>query len=87
MSALRAGEYLPPADDHYDPSADMKALSNAHKKKGADSSTYLSKERLMELRKVQNERVEVRYLPSSLFLCLLIRNLLGRENEVVRHGH
>ncbi|KAF8832309.1 hypothetical protein HHX47_DHR1001938 [Lentinula edodes] len=58
MSALRAGEYLPPADDHYDPSADMKALSNAHKKKGADSSTYLSKERLMELRKVQNERVE-----------------------------
>ncbi|KAJ3841435.1 hypothetical protein F5878DRAFT_658507 [Lentinula raphanica] len=45
--------------DYYDPSADMKALSNAHKKKGGtDSSSYLSKEHLMELRKVQNERVE-----------------------------
>lgn len=59
MSALRSGEYLPPTDDHYDPSVDMKALSSAHKKKNVDSSAYLSKEHLMELRKVQNERVEV----------------------------
>ncbi|KAJ3779183.1 hypothetical protein EV361DRAFT_810262 [Lentinula raphanica] len=59
MVALRSGEFLPPTDDYYDPSADMKALSNAHKKKGGtDSSSYLSKEHLMELRKVQNERVE-----------------------------
>ncbi|KIK70946.1 hypothetical protein GYMLUDRAFT_33037 [Collybiopsis luxurians FD-317 M1] len=59
MAAMRSGEFLPPPDDHYDPLADMKALSNAHKKKSTgDSSTHLSKEHLMELRRVQNERVE-----------------------------
>ncbi|KAF5390320.1 hypothetical protein D9757_002976 [Collybiopsis confluens] len=59
MAAMRAGEFLPPTDDHYDPSVDMKALSTAHKKQpGSESSTYLNKEHLMELRKVQNERVE-----------------------------
>jgi len=66
MSALRSGEFVPPPDDAYDPEADMKAISGAHKKKKADdSSTYLSREQLMELRKVQNERIEA----SPYFLC------------------
>lgn len=59
---MRAGEYVPPADDTYDPNADMRALqtSQTAKRRAKDSSeTYLSKEQLEELRKVQAERVEV----------------------------
>lgn len=59
MSALRQGEYVPPANDSYDPRADMKALTTAHKKKPVEHESYLSKEQLMELRRVQNERIEV----------------------------
>ncbi|KAG5731965.1 hypothetical protein E4T56_gene7768 [Termitomyces sp. T112] len=58
MTALRQGEFIPPADDAYDPQADLKAISGAHKKKTAEQETYLSKERLQELRRVQQERVE-----------------------------
>ncbi|KAF9076249.1 hypothetical protein BDP27DRAFT_1256229 [Rhodocollybia butyracea] len=58
MAGIRAGEILPPADDSYNAQEDMKALSNAHKKKKTDSSSYLTTEHLMELRKVQNERVQ-----------------------------
>ncbi|KIY46090.1 hypothetical protein FISHEDRAFT_75935 [Fistulina hepatica ATCC 64428] len=58
MDALRAGEYLPPADDAYDIEADMKALSGAHKRKPKEKESYLSREQLLELRKVQNERIE-----------------------------
>lgn len=67
MSALRQGEYLPPADDSYDFQADMKALSGAHKKKSTEQDTYMSKEQLMELRRVQQERSEVRHLLCFLF--------------------
>ncbi|CDO75973.1 hypothetical protein BN946_scf184888.g23 [Trametes cinnabarina] len=59
MAALRAGEYLPPADDSYDPMADMRALQSTHKRRAVERETYMSKEQLMELRKVQNERVQV----------------------------
>jgi predicted S18 family serine protease len=59
MSALRQGEYLPPANDSYDFNADMKAVTTQHKKKVAEQDTYMSKEQLMELRKVQQERSEV----------------------------
>ncbi|PPQ99193.1 hypothetical protein CVT26_014116 [Gymnopilus dilepis] len=52
MAALRSGEYLPPADDSYDFNADMTAVRGAHKKKSADPETYLSRDQLMELRKV-----------------------------------
>ncbi|KAK7043531.1 hypothetical protein R3P38DRAFT_3178152 [Favolaschia claudopus] len=48
MTALRQGEY-----------ADMKAINKAHKKQAVEHDSYLSREQLMELRKVQNERVEV----------------------------
>ncbi|KAH9851377.1 hypothetical protein C2E23DRAFT_869334 [Lenzites betulinus] len=58
MAALRAGEYLPPADDSYDPNADMKAHQSTHKRRAVERETYMSKDQLMELRKVQNERIE-----------------------------
>ncbi|KAG6899462.1 hypothetical protein C0993_010141 [Termitomyces sp. T159_Od127] len=59
MNALRQGEFIPPSDDAYDPDADLKAISGAHKKKrDAEKETYLSKEHLLELRRVQQERVE-----------------------------
>jgi len=59
MSALRQGDYLPPADDLYDFNADMKALSSAHKKKTGEQDSYMTKEELMELRKVQQQRNEI----------------------------
>jgi hypothetical protein len=59
MNALRQGEYLPPTNDLYDFEADVKAVKTAHKKKPAEQESYLSREELMELRKVQQERVEV----------------------------
>ncbi|KAG6805881.1 hypothetical protein H0H93_016441 [Arthromyces matolae] len=58
MNALRQGEFVPPPDDGYDPAADLKAISGAHKKKAVDHDSYLSREQLQELRRVQQERVE-----------------------------
>ncbi|KAJ7286913.1 hypothetical protein C8J57DRAFT_1166812 [Mycena rebaudengoi] len=58
MSALRQGEFVPPPDDSYDPQADMKAIIGAHKKKAVEHESYLSKEQLQELRRVQHERIE-----------------------------
>ena len=65
MTALRAGEYLPPTDDSYDPNADMKALESTHKRRPAETETYMSREQLMELRKVQSERIQVRLVASA----------------------
>ncbi|KAG1828524.1 hypothetical protein EV424DRAFT_1385413 [Suillus variegatus] len=59
MTSLRAGEFVPPAEDSYDPEADIRAHSLRHKRAPAEHESYLSKEELMELRKVQSERVEV----------------------------
>ena len=59
MSALRQGEYLPPANDSYDFQADMKAVTSQHKKKVTEQESYMSKDQLMELRRVQQERSEV----------------------------
>ncbi|KIP03588.1 hypothetical protein PHLGIDRAFT_77336 [Phlebiopsis gigantea 11061_1 CR5-6] len=59
MTALRAGEYLPPQDDGYDPNADLRALQSSHKRKAKESDTFITREQLEELRKVQAERVEV----------------------------
>jgi hypothetical protein len=74
MSALRQGEYLPPSDDLYDFDADLKAVSSAHKRKTSDQDTYMNKEQLMELRKVQQQRNEVKLLvmdgPFQLISCL-----------------
>lgn len=60
MSALRSGEYVPPPEDSYDPSADLRAHESTHKRKVIEQETYMSKEQLQELRRVQNERIEVR---------------------------
>jgi len=60
MTALRSGEYLPPAEDSYDPAMDLKAHSSKHKKTPVEQESYLSKEQLQTLRKVQHERIEVR---------------------------
>ncbi|OJA20835.1 hypothetical protein AZE42_02497 [Rhizopogon vesiculosus] len=59
MTSLRAGEFVPPAEDSYNPEADLRAHSLRHKKAPTEHESYLSKEELMELRKVQSERVEV----------------------------
>jgi hypothetical protein len=59
MDALRQGEFLPPAEDVYDPEADMRVLTGTHKKKAPERESYMSREQLEELRKVQNERVQV----------------------------
>ncbi|KAI0686267.1 hypothetical protein BC835DRAFT_1535780 [Cytidiella melzeri] len=58
MAAMRSGEYLPPQDDGYDPNADLRALQSTHKRKPRNADTFMSKEQLMELRKVQAERIE-----------------------------
>ena len=67
MTALRAGEYVPPPDDAYDPTADMRAHATKHKKSSTEQDSYLNREQLMELRKVQNERIEVCF--SAPFHC------------------
>lgn len=59
MAAVRSGEFVPPPADGYDPNADLRALQSAHKRKPKEAETYMSREQLMELRKVQAERVEV----------------------------
>ncbi|THG94924.1 hypothetical protein EW026_g6636 [Hermanssonia centrifuga] len=58
MNALRSGEFVPPQDDGYDPNADLRVLQGTHKRKTREHDTYMSREQLMELRKVQAERVE-----------------------------
>jgi hypothetical protein len=65
MSAMRQGEYVPPPDDLYDPAADMRAHQSKHKKKEVEHESYLNKDQLMDLRRVQHERIEVSFLPYS----------------------
>lgn len=59
MTAIRAGEYVPPPDDSYDPNVDLRELQSTHKRRAVERETYMSKEQLQELRRVQNERIEV----------------------------
>ncbi|EMD32977.1 hypothetical protein CERSUDRAFT_108497 [Gelatoporia subvermispora B] len=58
MNALRAGEFVPPPDDSYDPMADLRAHESSHKRRPVEKETYMNKEQLQELRRVQNERIE-----------------------------
>lgn len=85
MTSLRAGEFVPPAEDSYNIEADLRAHSLRHKKAPAEHESYLSKEELMELRKVQSERVEVSRLPfgaRQVYRC----HLLGGEDEALGYG-
>jgi hypothetical protein len=59
MNAMRAGEFVPPSDDTYDAEADMKAHQSSLKRPAVESESYLDKDQLQELRRVQRERVEV----------------------------
>lgn len=60
MSLVRSGEALPPDDIGYDFSADIAAHSSAIKRgSGATKEAQYSKEELQELRRVQNERVQL----------------------------
>ncbi|KAI0076385.1 hypothetical protein K474DRAFT_1598105, partial [Panus rudis PR-1116 ss-1] len=63
MSALRSGEFVPPPEDSYNPDDDLRALQQAQsqskKSKKNEEETFMSKEQLQELRRVQAERVEV----------------------------
>ena len=43
----------------YDPNADLKAHSSAHKRVVVEQESYLSTEQLKDLRRVQRERVEI----------------------------
>lgn len=60
MTAMRAGEFVPPPDEGYDAEADMRAHHNNLKRPAVESESYLDKDQLQELRRVQRERVEVR---------------------------
>ncbi|CAL1711644.1 unnamed protein product [Somion occarium] len=58
MDALRSGAFVPPQDDGYNPDADLRALQSTHKRKATEQDTFMSREQLMELRRVQAERIE-----------------------------
>jgi len=58
MNSLRNGELVPQGGE-YDPSADLAAHSASHKRVTVEHDSFLSKEQLLTLRKVQNERIEV----------------------------
>ncbi|KAG9095933.1 hypothetical protein FRC06_009227, partial [Ceratobasidium sp. 370] len=57
MNLIRNGETLP-INDSYDPSADLAAHTSRHKRSAVEHDSYLSREQLLELRRVQNERIE-----------------------------
>jgi len=58
MDAMRAGEFVPPADDGYDAEADMRAHQSKLKRPAVESESFYDKDQLQELRRVQRERVE-----------------------------
>lgn len=66
MNALRHGELLPAGNESYDPNVDLRAHQSSHKRRAAEKESYLSREQLLELRKVQNERIEV-----GIFVCAI----------------
>ena len=66
MALVRNGETLTRADDAYDINADMVAHSSSHKRVSTEHESYLSKEQLQELRRVQQERIQV------ISICLLV---------------
>lgn len=60
MDAIRSGgTYDEFGSSSYDPNADMAAHSNALRRPVVETETYLSQAQLAELRRVQNERIEM----------------------------
>lgn len=58
MSSMRNGDTLPVVDS-YDPNADLLAHTTAHKRVARETETYMSREQLEELRRVQQQRHQV----------------------------
>ena len=75
MSAMRSGDTLPPTDGGYDFEADIRAHKGTHKRPETERESYLSREQLQELRKVQNERIEVCF---CLRLVLVEQSIYSR---------
>jgi hypothetical protein len=84
MAALRAGDFVPPPDDSYDPAADMRAHASRHKKQAVEHDSYLSKEQLQELRMVQLERNAVSC--HRIYIFFPLNMLLGGKNEDFENG-
>ena len=90
---LRNGDLLPPAEDTYDPNADLAAHSKSHKRPIEEKETYLNAEQLKELQRVQRERsqvcptIPVGCSPIELTGCVSVRSLPGWKDEVDRNGH
>lgn len=80
MDAVRSGAYIPPADDGYNPDADLRALQSSHKRKPTEQDTYMSKDQLMALRRVQAERIEV----SREFILTLVITLADDISRLVK---
>jgi hypothetical protein len=84
MNQIRNGELLPQSTE-YDPSADLAAHSASHKRTTVEHDSFLSKEQLAALRKVQMERTEVSSSQAkSVDGLLLINVYAGGENESAR---
>jgi len=57
MNAVRMGDDIS-ISSGYDPAADEAALKAAHRKATKNSTSFLSRDQLLELRQVERERVE-----------------------------
>jgi hypothetical protein len=83
MNQIRNGELLPQSSE-YDPSADLAAHSASHKRSIVEHESFLSKEQLGELRKVQMERIEVSHALGKGDPQLFITAFAGRQDESTR---
>lgn len=79
MNAMRSGDTLPPTDGGYDFEADIKAHKSTHKVPEKERESYLSREQLQELRRVQNERIEV---PAFALLHIGLRLLTTEPHRL-----
>lgn len=70
MNLIRNGETIVQSSE-YDPNADLMAHTASHKKAAVEYDSFLSKDQLVNLRKVQNERIEVWPPPRPLTLTLI----------------
>nr|XP_031862448.1 uncharacterized protein CI109_001945 [Kwoniella shandongensis]KAA5529520.1 hypothetical protein CI109_001945 [Kwoniella shandongensis] len=59
MNMIRSGQTLPDEVGGYDPMADMKAHSSSLKSTTKEKETFLSKEQVAELRRIEAERTEI----------------------------
>ena len=79
MNALLHGELLPACDKlTYDVNADLKVHSSAHKRKVIKQESYVLKGQIMELRKVQNECIEVCSFNIVVFQILILAYWAGK---------